>query len=203
MGERGTELNGGTERAVSPGSPRRRARGGSEAGRPRARGAVDRATRRFADPDHAARRSLSPLPPLRSPGPVPDDPTRHDSPTGPDAGRTPSSSDPPDDTESQSHAGGFTLDLTSKKKASAPKKWRRQRKMADPLTTKVFDFTQPKPQPAPPTPDPGKKTSGSKQKTKPTSKKGTSKGAPKRPAGGARLADLLDPETLARLRGDE
>lgn len=123
---------------------------------------------------------------------MPDDPNR----PGPDADPNRPDSDLLDDAETQSHAGGFTLDLTSKKKASAPKSWRRQRKKADPLTTKVFDFTQPKPKPEPPTPD-------SEKKTKPTAKKGKKSGKPKRSAGGATLADLLDPETLARLRGGD
>ncbi|MDX1530577.1 MAG: hypothetical protein R3362_03545 [Rhodothermales bacterium] len=101
--------------------------------------------------------------------------------------------EPPDDEEKQSHAGGFTLDLSSKKKAQAPEQWRRQRKKADPLTTKIFDLTQPKAPPEPPKPEPK-----AERKPKGPAKK---KGKPKRPAGGATLADLLDPETLARLRG--
>lgn len=126
---------------------------------------------------------------------MPDAPDRPDLP--PDADPNPPESDPSDDAGTQSHAGGFTLDLTSKKKASAPKSWRRQRKKADPLTTKVFDFTQQKAQPAPPTP----KTVPEKKAT-PTAKKTKKRSKPKQSAGGATLADLLDPETLARLRGD-
>ena len=129
---------------------------------------------------------------------MPDDPNR----PGPDADPNRPDSDLLDDAETQSHAGGFTLDLTSKKKASAPKSWRRQRKKADPLTTKVFDFTQPKAQPAPPKPKPTPEKKA-KPTAKPTAKKAKKSGKPKRSAGGATLADLLDPETLARLRGGD
>lgn len=133
---------------------------------------------------------------------MPDDPTRSDTPTGPDATPDRPETDRADDAEAQSHAGGFTLDLTSKKKASAPKSWRRRRKMADPLTTKIFDFTQAKAQPEPPKPKADSEREA-KPASKPGPKKSTKKGKPKRSAGGATLADLLDPETLARLRGDE
>jgi hypothetical protein len=132
---------------------------------------------------------------------LPDDPTRSDLPTGPKADSNPPEPDRPDDTGSQSHAGGFTLDLSSKKKPTAPKSWRRQRKKADPLTTKIFDFTQSKAPPEPPTPEPtpdAKPTS----KAKTASKNVAKKSKPKRSASGSTLADLLDPETLARLRGD-
>lgn len=98
------------------------------------------------------------------------------------------------------HAGGFTLDLSTGK-PQVPEAWRRQRKKADPLTTKIIDLTQPKAKPAPepqsaPKPEKPRKSVEAKApgKPKPSNK-------PKRASGGATLADLLDPETLARLRG--
>ena len=111
---------------------------------------------------------------------------------------TPENTPPADDEKvTQSHAGGFTLDLSSSKPSSkAPADWRRKRKQADPFTTKVFDLTQPSEPVPPPKPKPAK--------AKPKAKKSDSKrsGTPKRASGGSALADLLDPETLARLRGD-
>lgn len=101
------------------------------------------------------------------------------------------------------HAGGFTLDLSSGPAAGQPEAWRRKRKQASPILTKIVDLTAPKPEPAPPRPEkpPAKPPAQAKTPAKPPREKRRDDGSGRKP-GGATLADLLDEETLARLRGE-
>jgi hypothetical protein len=102
------------------------------------------------------------------------------------------------------HAGGFTLDLSSGTGAGPPEAWRRKRKQASPILTKIVDLTAPKPAPPeaaapsaakPPAakPAPAKAPREERRERRDNGKRGTK-------PGGATLADLLDEETLARLR---
>ncbi len=103
---------------------------------------------------------------------------------------------------SRAHPGGFTLDLSSSEKPKAPESWRRRRKKADPFTTKIIDLSQ-QPAPKQEKPEPVKPAAKKPRKSGGAARGGSKKGAkPARPSGGSTLADLLDPETLARLRGD-
>jgi len=122
----------------------------------------------------------------------PDD--RHDAPddAGPDA---PSP-------KKEGHAGGFTLDLSSGPSAAQPEAWRRKRKQASPILTKIVDLTAPKPAPQPAQPAPEEKATPQGHASKPRRDKRREDARGGKPSG-ATLADLLDEETLARLRGEE
>lgn len=91
--------------------------------------------------------------------------------------------------DNQPHAGGFTLDLSTGKPAapSAPK-----RKGAVPVVQQTVNLSTSKPEAAPEPPA---------EPTKPKPERSKGKGGG-RPRSGSTLADLLDPETLARLRGE-
>ena len=93
---------------------------------------------------------------------------------------------------------GFTLDLSSSDPKRQPEAWRRKRKTASPVLTKIVDLSTPTDaQPKTTTPA----ASEQKPKAEKRPRKQTRRDA-KRPSGNS-LADLLDPETLARLRGDD
>lgn len=102
-------------------------------------------------------------------------------PDPPAGGPTPEAPGP-----ARGHAGGFTLDLSR----NTPGK--RKRKGPAPLVTRTIDLSTKKAAPAPPQPPP-------KAEPPPKAPRREKGGGP--PRGGATLADLLDPETLARLRG--
>ncbi|MDX1418974.1 MAG: hypothetical protein R3181_03310 [Rubricoccaceae bacterium] len=116
--------------------------------------------------------------------------------------------DTPDDTEAASpnaeaedHAGGFTLDLSSGTTGRPPEGWRRKRKQASPILTKIVDLTAPKPPPEASRPAPAQ-TPPTEAKSPRGKRPERARGGGRKP-GGATLADLLDEETLARLRGEE
>ncbi|NNF59258.1 MAG: hypothetical protein HKN04_13565 [Rhodothermaceae bacterium] len=95
---------------------------------------------------------------------------------------------------------GFTLDLSSGPSKAKPASWKRKQKQASLVFTKVMDLSSPAP--APPV-QPEKQSAPHIGAPK-------NIGAPKkekkreRPhSGGSTLADLLDAETLARLRGED
>ena len=99
--------------------------------------------------------------------------------------------DSPDDTPK-----GFTLDLSTGKPSSRRK---RKRKGPAPVVQQTINLSTPKSEkPVEPakepkasgTPRPKKDNSGGRRNERPAPRSGTS------------LADLLDPETLARLRGE-
>lgn len=88
----------------------------------------------------------------------------------------------------------YSLDLSTGK---APR--RRKRKGPPPVVQQTINLSTPKPETPPETeaqPASGPKSNG---------KRGTGKRGDRRPpkAAGTSLADLLDPDTLARLRGDD
>jgi hypothetical protein len=118
---------------------------------------------------------------------------------GPD---TPPDAQQPDGKPPAPHAGGFTLDLSSGPSAGQPEAWRRRRKQASPILTKVVDLSTPKPaaEPPPPKPQPSARPKAEKPKP-PQGEKRREKREKGCPPGGATLADLLDEATLARLRG--
>lgn len=123
--------------------------------------------------------------------PPPDD--RRDTPDEADSG--------PSAAKKDDHAGGFTLDLSSGASAGQPETWRRKRKQASPILTKIVDLSAPKPSPEPPRPAAAKAPSAAA--TPPRGRKrDDERGRGKKPSG-ATLADLLDEETLARLRGED
>lgn len=106
---------------------------------------------------------------------------------------TPTSTSPDDD------AKGFTLDLSTGK---PPARRKRKTKGHVAVVQKTINLSTPKSEkPAEPTAEaPKEKTSGKPSR----SAKGQSDGRRKErpaPRSGNSLADLLDPETLARLRG--
>ncbi|MEM6327107.1 MAG: hypothetical protein AAF791_08315 [Bacteroidota bacterium] len=103
----------------------------------------------------------------------------------------------------QEHAGGFTINLAS---GVAPgSRPRKNRKSAAPkaVVQKTINLSTPKPA-RDKTNEPTASAHKSKQTGKKKSKgrggpKGQAKG--KRPSSGTSLADLLDPEVLAKLKG--
>jgi hypothetical protein len=128
---------------------------------------------------------------------MPDDLTPDDRPAAPeDAAEAPP--------QKGGHAGGFTLDLSSGPSSGQPEAWRRKRKQASPILTKIVDLTAPKPAPA--LPEPQEKTAKARTKPPGHAAKAPREKRPKdardRKPGGATLADLLDEETLARLRAE-
>jgi hypothetical protein len=126
---------------------------------------------------------------------MPDAPSPDDRPTADPGAATPPAP------KKAAHAGGFTLDLSSGPGAGAPEAWRRKRKQASPILTKVVDLTAPKPAPAPP--NPAKPAKPKKPASQTRRGEGRSaKEEPRKKPGGATLADLLDERTLARLRGE-
>lgn len=102
-----------------------------------------------------------------------------------------------DDTSPKDDKPAFTLDLSTGK---APT--RRKRKGPPPVVQQTINLSTPKPAPeaesptapAPPTANAGR-PKGSKASGAPRDRSTGPK------AGGTSLADLLDPDTLARLRG--
>ncbi len=116
-----------------------------------------------------------------------------DAPRQPDAARD---DDAPPEAASP-RPGGFVLDLSSSDgtPSTEPASWKRKRKQASPILTKIVDLTAP---PSPKAPAPVE----AKAPPAPRSEKKAKKPRPSR-GGGATLADLLDPETLARLRGED
>ena len=107
-----------------------------------------------------------------------------------------SDSNPPDSDPTPGEKG-YTLDLSKKPGTSRPEGWDRKRRGASPITTKIIDLSTPEAKPEPPPP---KKQSGPKGKKSGAKKSGGKKRG--KPASGSTLADLLDPETLAKLRGE-
>ena len=96
--------------------------------------------------------------------------------------------------------GGFTLDLSSGGGTQKPVAWKRKQKQTNPLFTKVMDLSSP-PQTTPVAPSPVKTTKPEaeqprQEQSRPEKRRG------KPASGGSTLADLLDADTLARLRGD-
>jgi hypothetical protein len=74
----------------------------------------------------------------------------------------PDASEPDAPAKKAGHAGGFTLDLSSGHAGGQPEAWRRKRKQASPILTKIVDLTAPKPEAPPePPPEPGE-TAGSR-----------------------------------------
>ncbi|HLT46728.1 MAG TPA: hypothetical protein VK002_05815 [Rubricoccaceae bacterium] len=118
----------------------------------------------------------------------------------------PDADDAPEAPKKAAHAGGFTLDLSSGPAGGQPEAWRRKRKQASPILTKIVDLTAPKPEPVPPRPEePAPKSPPVPprgEKAPRNEKRRDERGRGRKP-GGATLADLLDEETLARLRGEE
>ena len=106
---------------------------------------------------------------------------------------------PPDPEDSSAQPEGFTLDLSSGPSKAKPASWKRKQKQTSLVFTKVMDLSSPAPEPPvqnvkpraqkPSTPNAGSPKRG-KKRDKPRS-------------GGSTLAELLDPETLARLRGED
>lgn len=109
------------------------------------------------------------------------------------------------DGDRQSHAGGFTINLaTGTSPGSRP---RRNKKSAapPPVVQKTINLSTPKPE--------SEKTEAKAQGGKPNTNKrkggpkGHAKGkggkprGEKRPSSGTSLADMLDPDVLAKLRG--
>lgn len=96
------------------------------------------------------------------------------------------------------------VDLSSPdggRSSTEPTSWKRKRKQASPILTKIVDLsaqTPPKAE-AKTAPPKAKPQRASAPKGKPKGKSDTR--SPR--GGGSTLADLLDPETLARLRGDD
>ncbi|MEO0559241.1 MAG: hypothetical protein AAF170_13775 [Bacteroidota bacterium] len=92
---------------------------------------------------------------------------------------------------------GFTLDLSTGK---APSRRKRKRKGPAPVVQQTINLSTPKSE-KPPEPDASSSTSPgtSKAPGKPTRKRRKERPAPR---SGNSLADLLDAETLARLRGE-
>ena len=117
-------------------------------------------------------------------------------PDSPDATPTPS-----DDSARQDHAGGFTINLASG--TSPGSRPRKNKKGAAPkaVVQKTINLSTPKPEGAKPTEASAQKPkrSGGKGKKGHGGPKGKPKG--KRPSSGTSLADLLDPEVLAKLKG--
>jgi hypothetical protein len=88
----------------------------------------------------------------------------------------------------RAHAGGFTLDLSDGKPPG-----KRRRKSTAALVQKTIDLSSKPAVPPPP-------AESASPPPAPAPRAGRDR---PRPAGGHSLADLLDPETLARLRGSE
>ena len=95
-------------------------------------------------------------------------------------------------------AGGFTLDLSSGEAKRQPETWRRKRKTASPVMTKIVDLSTPTD-----APNPEKPASVPKAEKPAEKKQGARSKRHSSEASGNALADLLDPETLARLRGGD
>lgn len=100
---------------------------------------------------------------------------------------------PPDPEAPGEPRQGFTLDLSTGKAPS-----RRKRKGPAAVVQQTINLSTPKPEasksPSPPTP----------RTSPPSTPKGGGQGRGRRPPrSGNSLADLLDPETLARLRGED
>lgn len=123
--------------------------------------------------------------------PMPDTPDSTDAPTPPPSG----------DADRHDHAGGFTINLASGKAPGT--RPRRNKKSAAPkaVVQKTINLSTPKPEGE-------KQPEASAQKPKRGGGKDTKgRGGPKgkqkgpRPSSGTSLADLLDPEVLAKLKG--
>jgi hypothetical protein len=103
----------------------------------------------------------------------------------------------------------FIVDLSSGPSKAKPAAWKRRQKQASAVFTKVMDLSSPAPQAPERTKAaaPPQKNAVAKATAAPSKKQGKPRENTRRenarPSGGATLADLLDPETLARLRGGE
>ncbi|GAB5535813.1 MAG: hypothetical protein Rubg2KO_20620 [Rubricoccaceae bacterium] len=96
----------------------------------------------------------------------------------------------------ESDASGFTLDLSTGK---APTRRKRKRKGPAPVVQQTINLSTPKSEK--PAEDPNAPARSSKGT--PGKKPGGRRKERPAPRSGNSLADLLDAETLARLRGDE
>lgn len=138
-----------------------------------------------------------------------------DAPPPDDRRDVPLRADAPAAPKEAAHAGGFTLDLSSGPGAGQPASWRRKRKQASPVLTKIVDLTVPKPaapklavsKPAASKPEaqakPASKPPAPPSPTKPRPPRSEGRKDERRRPGGATLADLLDEATLARLRREK